>query len=268
MLHRQKSPLMSSFTDLHLDGHLQGTLPSQVPLKSLFQTRKFAGSSHDHDILQHFRLGLFIVQLEHIDNRGNQVHLIYTNQLRLEVDLIASDELTEEEKLVGWIQVMLVLVLLILRVNFPQLSLHHVQFTKSILFFFLSDLLQFFFFLIFFLIKLLLSQPGNHLHLLLIVLTLSIRHLGLHSFMLLRLLWEQFELLLELLEVQFGIVFPQLPHFLLLFLLLPIFLSSLLHGFLLINLHAFQLQFLWRQLVIGNLDQWELFLFWSVLNQP
>lgn len=264
VLHCKKRALCSAFSDFYLDLHLNWTLPSQVPLESLLQPRDFRGSSDNDHIFQQISFCSLIIKGQNAHNGLNYIHLVETNQLWLEVNLMALDKLAQKKQLIGWIEVMVILLMRILRVDFSQFCFHHINITESFFLFLLSQFFKFLFLLKLFLIELFFGQPCNNLHFLFIVLAFSVGHFGFHSFVFFGFLWHQFELLFQQLQIQFWIVFAKLFHSLLLFFFFALLFPSLFDCFLLINLHSFELELFGWQLMVGNVNQWE-FLFFRLL---
>ena len=133
---------------------------------------------------------------------------------------------------------MLILVMWVLRVDFSEFSLHNIQLAEMIFLFELVSELLDLFFLELLLVELFFSKTSYDLHFFFVIFTFPVWHLCLHSLMLFSLLRQHFKFLFQLLKVDFWVIFSELFHLLFLFLLFTLFLSALLHGFFLINLHT------------------------------
>jgi hypothetical protein len=101
VLHCQKRALSSALSDFYLDLHLNWTLPSQVPLESLLHSRNFRCSSDYDYIFQQISFCSLIVKGQNAHNGLNYIHLVETNQLRLEINLMTLDKLAQKKQLIG-----------------------------------------------------------------------------------------------------------------------------------------------------------------------
>ena len=97
--------------------------------------------------------------------------------------------------------------------------------------------------------------------------TLSIAEFLLDSFSLFEFIIFLFVAFLELLEVDFRIILPELSHTVVLFLLFPLLLPACLDGLLLVDLQLLVLDLFRRKLVIGHIDEIKLIFLSLFFNQ-
>lgn len=163
---------------------------------------------------------------------------------------MALGEISLQEKLVGLFEMVMVLGLSPFRINFPQFCLHSLELRVVITLFKILENKPVIFSLLHLRIKVLLSQTSNSLHLSLFELAFAVAELALDSLVVFDPVVEVLVSLLELMEVEFWVVFPKLLHSNLLLLTFPLFLPPQLQSLLLVNLQLFVLPLLGRQLVV------------------
>ena len=116
--------------------------------------------------------------------------------------------------------------------------------------------------------QLILSQLHQYLHPFLLQFTLPIIQLTLDPLIFLNPLRQIMILRPQNTQILLRIILPQIPHPLLLLLLLPRLLLPLLHRLLLILLHPLILYLIRWQLIIRNINQIILILLLLLFNQP
>lgn len=190
VLHWQKGSFWSALSDPYFYLMFYWTLSPQISLKSLLHSWHLWSPSDNNYVPQKISFCIIIIKWQQTHNCLNYIHLVQTDELWLKVNFMALNQLTQKEQLIGWIQVMVIFLISVLRIDFSQFCLHNIELTESFLFFFLSELFELLFLFELLLIELLFSQSGNYLHFLFVVLTLSVGHFRFHSFVFFGLFWN------------------------------------------------------------------------------
>lgn len=141
ILHSQESSFTSSFSYFDIYWDLNRTLSSKISLESFFKPWYFRNTSQYDNILKKLCFLVMIVKGEDINYSLNDAHLIDSNNLWIKVNLMTLYQLSEEEKLIIGIKMMLIFLICIFRIYLPELCFHHIKVTESFLFLLLFEFL-------------------------------------------------------------------------------------------------------------------------------
>ena len=159
---------------------------------------------------------------------------------------MASHQVSQEEELIGLLEVMVVGGLGPLGVDLPELCLHGVDLGVVVALLGVLEGEPVILALLLVWVEVLFGQSGDGLHFPLFEFALAVVQLVLDALVLLHEVVPDSVLLLELMEVDFRVVLSQLSHSdLLLFPFLLLLLSEF-HGLLLVHLQLLVFEFLWR----------------------